>query len=181
MDLSQARDLLGVHWSSFVAAVYDPTVRATPGGVQMFVWQSLNNYYLSRGDALPQGAFGAVNSLLSLAGEQRRAGFSLSQALKTWQSSGLDQAITADHVGRSIDSSTFGGFTGLLQYRVIYQTTDIVDGEPQTSYRTWVAGRDLPESTSGLQSAIEDAAQLAAADYGNEWSGEASPVSILSF
>lgn len=181
IPLAQARDLLGLHWSAFVAAVYDPQVRATPGGVQQYVWQSLNNYYLSRGEAIPRGSFQAVNALLSLAGQQRNAGLNLSQSLARLERTGIDQAITAAHIAPAIDSTARPQTRFAPQFRAIYQTAQIIDGERQISTLTHDFSYDLPQSLSGLQAEIEAAAQLQAADYGYEWGGEAVAVNLQSY
>ena len=181
MDLGAARDLLGQHWSAFVGAVFDPTVRATPGGVQMYVWQSLNSFYLSQGETLPKGSFAAVNTLLNVAGQQYRASATLDQALASFQRTGRDQAITSGLIAPSIDSAALGTQPLGPQYRLTYQSLVMAEGEPVYLNLTHDAGYDLPQSLSGLQSLIDEAAQVAAADYGFEWGGVATPTAILAY
>lgn len=181
MDLNQARTLLGGQWPSIVGAVYDPVVRSTPGGVQQYVWASLRQSYLSRGEPLPVGSFAAVNRLLSLAGQQRAASLNLAAALSTFNTEGLNQTIGATHIAPSIDALGTGSQALGAQYRVIYETTHIINGEAVLTTLTHDVGRDLPQSLSQLQEQIEMAAQLEAADYGYEWGGIATPLSIQSY
>lgn len=181
MDLGQARGLLGQHWTAFVGAVYDPTVRATPGGIQSYVWQSIQNDYISRGESLPAGSFQAVNTLLRAAGEQYRAASNLSSALSSLEVNNQDVALTSAHWSNAVDARPLDQQPLGPQFRVTYMTQNIIDGEAVMAHQTWVAGYSLPESVSGLQSAIETAAQLEAADYGNEWGGVAVPVGIQAY
>lgn len=181
MDLASARDLLGQHWSAFVAAVYDPTVRAQPGGIQSYVWQSLNNFYLSRGESLPSGSFQAVNSLLSLAAGQRQAGLNLADALHSMEGTGIDQAITGNLIAPSIDSRPLDQQPLGAQHRLIFQAGFIVDGQPIFGNYTLDLGYDLPATLGGLNQAALDAATSQGLDYGWEFDGSAVPVSILSY
>lgn len=181
MDLNEARTLLGRQWPAIVAAVNDPVVRATPGGVQQYVWASMSRDYLSRGEAFPAGSLAAVNRLLSLAGQQRAASLALAGAITTSARSGLDQQISATHIAPSIDSLGPGSQALGTQYRVIYETQHIVNGEAVQAILTHDLGFQLPQSLSSLQSTIEQAAQVEAADYGYEWGGIATSLSIQSY
>lgn len=168
-------------FGTFQAAVNDPVVRATPGGVQQYVWQDLKNYYLSRGEPLPPGAFGAVNQLLSLAGQQRQAAANLSKAINTVETTGLDQGVLSPMIAPHLDTRNIQDMALGPQHRVVYQTTELVEGEPVLSYRTHDFGYDLPQSISALTDVTESAAQVSAADYGYEWGGKAIPVAIHSY
>ena len=181
VPLAQARQTLGASWPSIVAAVYDPVVRSTPGGVQQYVWAAVTRDFVSQGLPLPRGAFQAVNALLSLAGQQRAAGLNLARSLATFNTTGIDQGITSAHIAPAIDSTARPQTAFAPQFRAIYRTQQIIDGERQTSYLTHDFGFDLPQSASALQAEIEAAAQLQAADYGYEWGGEATAVSIQSY
>lgn len=165
----------------FQAAVNDPVVRSQPGGVQQYVWGALTNHYASRGETLPPGGLAAVNQLLSLAGQMRRASGELSGALATHQGTGFDQAITGSMISSHLDARPLSEQKLGRQYRAVYLSQEIVEGEPVLSYRTHDFGSDLPQSTSALQDEIEAAAQVSAADYGYDWGGVATPVSILSY
>jgi hypothetical protein len=181
MDLAQARTTLGQHWPSVVAAVFDPQVRATPGGVQQYVWASLGNYYISRGENLPAGSFAAVNRLLSLAGQQRQAQATLSQAMLALERTGIDPMLTSAHIAPSIDSRGPGEQALGPQYRATYLSQELVDGVPHLEYRTHDLGYALPQSLTELQNRVEMAAQIEAADYGYEWGGVATPIAIQSY
>lgn len=165
----------------FQAAVNDPEVRARPGGVQQYVWQAVTNEFAARGEPLPQGSFQAVNQLLSLAGQQRRASMALAQGLGLAERSGLDQAVTGEMISSHLDARPLGEQGLGRGYRAVYLSKEIVDGEEVLSYRTHDFGPDLPQSVSGLQATIDEAAQLEASDYGYEWGGMATPVSILAY
>jgi hypothetical protein len=165
----------------FQTALNDPQVRSQPGGVQMYVWQGLQNDYLSRGEALPAGAFQAVNQMLSLAGQHRRAASLLSSALAGSEQTGFDRSILAEMSAPSLDSRAINDMPLGPQFRAVYLTQDIVEGEPVLSYKTHDLGYNLPQSVSALTATVEEAAQITAADYGFEWGGVATPVAIHSY
>lgn len=181
MDTPEAVRLLGQHWAPFVAAVFDPEVRAQPGGVQQYVWASLNNYYASRGESLPKGSFQAVNRLLSLAGQQRAAQLSLSRTLAAVEQSGVDRMLAAQQIAPSVNARPLSQLALGPEYRVTYVSSHIVDGVPQRVTLTHDLGRDLPQSASQLRQVVEQAAQLQAADYDFEWGGIATPIAIQSY
>lgn len=165
----------------FQAAVNDPTVRATPGGVQSYVWAAITRDFVSRGEPLPAGAFQAANQLLSLAGQQRRAGEVLSAGLRSQEEGPFDVALTADFAAPHLDTRALNEQVLGPQHRVVYLTQDLVEGEPVLSYKTHDFGYNLPQSIADLNQQIEDAAQITAADYGFEWGGVATPVGIYSY
>lgn len=160
-------------WGSFQRAVNDPQVRATPGGVQQYVWQSVRNDFLSRGENLPPGSFQAVNQLLGLAGQQRRAVQNLNRAISDYQRTGLDQAITAQHLAADIDSRSLDARLGGDRYRIRFQAPMTIEGELVNVPLTWDPGLELPQTVSGLLAGLDDAAMAAAQDYDYEYQGEA--------
>jgi len=168
-------------FGTFQAAVNDPQVRATPGGVQQYVWQDLRNYYLSRGEPLPPGSFAAVNQLLSLAGQQRRAQLALSSAYRQREETGQPGTITAGMISTHLDTRALGEQKEGAQHRVVYLTSNIVDGRPILSHQTHDFGYALPQTLDTLNELVASAAQVEAADYGYEWGGIAEPVAILSY
>lgn len=172
---------LSGYFGVFQAAVNDPAVRAQPGGIQQYVWQALTNEYASRGETLPQGSFQAVNQLLSLAGQQRRAGEELSAALRREEAGPFAVAIDANMAAPHLDTRALNEQVLGPQHRVVYITQDLVEGEPVLSYKTHDFGYNLPQSIADLQAQVEDAAQITAADYGFEWGGVATPVGIYSY
>lgn len=172
---------LGGAWGAMRAAVGDPVVRAQPGGIQQYVWQSISNDFLSRGEAIPPGAFQAVNRGISLAAQQYRSEQNLSRALAGFARTGIDQSISAqDHIAPSIDARPLDQLPLGPTYRVTYLTSTLVGGEPLLHYETWVSAYP-PESLSGLADAVTEAAQFQAADYNFEWLGVATPVSIQAY
>lgn len=181
MELGDARDLLGQHWSAFVGAVFDPEVRSQPGGIQSYVWASLNSFYLSRGETTPPGSFQAVNTLLSLAGQQYRAQATLGQAVNALDRTGVDQAIHAGMIAPAVDAGPLGSQPLGPQYRITYEALAMVEGQPVFLTLTHDAGFDLPQSLSGLQDLIDTAAPVALSDYDLEFGGVASPVAILAY
>jgi hypothetical protein len=168
-------------FGTFQRAVNDPAIRAVAGGVQMYVWQDLRNEYLSRGESLPAGAFQAVNQLLSLAGQQRRASAALSEAFLRKEQTGLEAALLSNHTAPAIDSRALNDMVSGPQHRVIYRSLLLVEGEPILQEFTHDFGFDLPQSLSGLQDQVDAAAQIVAADYEYEWGGAAVPLSIQSY
>lgn len=168
-------------FGTFQAAVNDETVRRTPGGVQQYVWQDLRNYYLSRGEPLPAGSFQAVNQLLTLAGQQRRAQIELSKAYRLREETGRPVGIHAGMIASHLDARALNDRPEGSQHRVVYLTSNIVDGEAIISHQTHDFGYALPDNLDTLGELIESAAQLEAADYGYEWGGVAEPVAILAY
>jgi len=168
-------------FGTFQAAVNDPEVRRQPGGIQQYVWQDLRNYYLSRGEPLPTGAFQAVNQLLVLAGQQRRAQTELSRAYRLQEETGLPQGIHAGMIAPHLDTRAPGAQTGGAQHRVVYLTSHVVEGQLVLSHQTHDFGFALPQSLTTLNELVESAAQVEAADYGYEWGGIAEPLAIVSY
>jgi hypothetical protein len=168
-------------FGQFQAAVNDPALRAIPGGVVQYVWQDIQQHYAARGESLPAGSFQAVNQLLSLAGQQRRAQLALSRSALAAEETGRPQAITAAHIAPHLDTRALNAMPGGAQHRVVYLTQEIVEGQPVLSYRTHDFGFALPQTLATMNELISSAAQIAAADYGYEWSGVAEPVAIYSY
>jgi hypothetical protein len=168
-------------FGTFQAAVNDPEVRAQPGGVQSYVWQDLRNYYLSRGEPLPSGAFAAVNQLLSLAGQQRRAQTELSKAYARREETGQPISVHAGMIAPHLDTRPLDQQKQGAQHRVVYLTAHIIDGQTVLSHQTHDFGYALPQSLDTLGELVESAAQLEAADYGYEWAGIAEPLAIVSY
>ena len=168
-------------WPSFVGAVNDPVLRAQPGGIGAYVWASVRNDYLGRGEALPPGAFQAVNAGLSLAGAQRRASLALQQASDFVARTGIDQGITAEHISRAIDAAPLGSQPLGPQHRITYTAGFIIGGVLVDVTLTHDAGYDLPQSISALNDLIDQAAQAAAADYGYEYTGSSAVLSIQAY
>jgi hypothetical protein len=168
-------------FGTFQAAVNDPVVRSQPGGVQSYVWQDLRNYYLSRGEPLPKGAFQAVNQLLTLAGQQRRAQEELSKAFRLREETGQTRGITSSMIAPHLDSRPLGATPEGPQHRVVYLTAHIVEGQTVLSHQTHDFGFALPQNLDTLNELVASAAQVEAADYGYEWAGIAEPLAILSY
>jgi hypothetical protein len=177
----EALQIIPRGWVYAQQAVNDPQVRALPGGVQQYMWQSLNNDYLSRGESLPQGSFQAVNTLLSVAGQQRQASLRLSEAQLGMEQTGFNAPILAQHIAPAIDAEPSHLQPFGPQYRITYMSQEIIDGEAFANYRTHDSGLYLPQSLNQLQSLIEEAAAFEAQDYGYEWGGVATPVAIHSY
>lgn len=160
-------------WGSFQSAVNDPEIRNVPGGVQQYVWASVRNDYLGRGENLPAGSFAAVNELLSLAGRQRAAATQLGRAVTEFQRTGIDRAIMAgEHTAADIDARSLNQQANGPDWRVRFEYGVTVDGEPVMLRGTWDPGILKPQSVSGLLDAVEQAAQTLAEDYGYEYAGD---------
>lgn len=169
-------------WGSFQAAVNDPVVRSQPGGVQSYVWASVRQDFLSRGDPLPAGSFAAVNELLSLAGQQRRARNELQSASNEVFRSGRDQTlIEGSHTALDIDAR-FPHGDSRERWRVGFEYSVLVDGQEVMLRGLWDVGpQEKPQSFSDLQAQIEEAAQVQAADYEYEYAGAAALTQITTY
>ena len=165
----------------FQAAVNDPELRNRPGGVTQYAWAAVTQDFAARGEPLPAGAFQAVNQLLSLAGQQRRAQQELSAGLSRQEEGPFNQAILSNMAAPHLDTRALNEMVLGPQHRVVYITQDLVEGEPILSYKTHDFGYNLPQSIADLQAQVEDAAQITAADYGFGWGGVATPVGIYSY
>lgn len=180
MELATARDLLGRHWGSFLAAVNDPEVRGQPGGVQSFVWQTLRNDYLSRGEPLPAGAFQAVNTLLGVAGSARRASLALARDITEVNRSGLDRSLVAEHLARDIDARDLGQMPLGPEWRIRFEVAFNVEGESLRQWITWDPGLNPPGTVQELLDSSEDVAQLLAGDYGVDYEGLTGGFSVTT-
>lgn len=149
--------------------------------VQSYVWNDIRQYYAERGEPLPPGAFQAVNQLLSLAGQQKRAQVNLAAGLSRQEQGPFNVGITQEMTAPHLDTRALNEMPLGPQHRVVYITQDLVEGEPVLTYKTHDYGYNLPQSIAQLNADVEDAAQITAADYGFEWGGVATPVGIYSY
>jgi hypothetical protein len=177
---SASQNPLSHLWGSFQAAVNDPDVRAQPGGVQQYVWASVRSDFLSRGENLPPNSFAAVNELLSLAGQQRAANTRLQAAINSYQKTGLDAAIMAEHTAPDIDSRALNEQLLGPAFRIRYEAPFMADGGEIFLPLTWDPGIQIPQSISELMSGLDEAAFTEAGDYGYEYSGGATVVGITT-
>src|SRR5881397_2655299 len=147
-------------FGTFQAAVNDPTVRRTPGGVQQYVWQDLRNYYLARGEPLPRGSFAAVNQLLSLAGQQRRAQLELSKGYRIREETGRNPSIHAGMIAPHLDTRALNEMPEGARHRVVYLTSNVVEGEAILGHQTHDFGYALPQTLNSLNELVSSAAQI---------------------
>lgn len=158
-------------WGSFQAAVNDPELRGRPGGIQQYVWASVRNDYLGRGEAIPAGAFQAVNQLLSLAGQQRRASNELAQSIDLWQRAGLDQALTSSHWSWDVNARDLNqqplGPNGIVRFTAVYE----VEGESVLMRLSDRFGAAWPQSVGDLIDRINESAAAYADEYDVEFAG----------
>lgn len=168
-------------WGSYQAAVSDPVLRAQPGGIQQFVWASIRNDFLSKGEVIPAGAFAANNALLSLAGQQRAANLKLQDAITKYRATGIDSAlIAANHTAADIDSRPAHQQPNGPEWRIRFQYGTIVEGEQFTERGTYNPGLGKPQSISQLLGQIDDAAAAISENYGFEYAGGAEILGITA-
>src|SRR5205823_4224852 len=136
--------------------------------------------FLSKREPLPPGSFQAVNSLLSLAGQQRRATDELDRAIATYRRTGLDQALTGAQIAPDIDSRSLDARLGGAMYRIRYEAAVQVEGDIVMTRFTWDPGLELPQTVSGLLDSLDAEAATAAEDYGWTYDGDAAVLSITS-
>lgn len=165
-------------WGIANRAVRDPELRARPGGVVQNVWEAYKQTYLDRGEVPPPLGIRDVNPLISTASAQYRAETQLANSINTYNRTGLDQAIGANHIAADIDRRAGAGDVSPAFYRVRYSSLINVDGETMTRFRTWSPQMNLPNSVSGLLSALDEAARADAEDYDEEHAGLGGLISI---
>src|SRR5438094_2210584 len=89
-------------WAQAVAAWSDPELAKGGGSKVQFVWQSIQQDALSRGETLPAGSFQQVNTLLSASARVNRAMLQLGKDTLRSNRTGVDQAISAAHIAPDI-------------------------------------------------------------------------------
>jgi hypothetical protein len=181
MEIPQARSILGGQWPMIQAAVGHPEVYRPAGGLQAYVWGQVRTYYAKRGQALPQGAFQAVNALLGAAGTQNRAAIALSRTMRLQERTGFTQALTAAHIAPAVDTRSLSQMPRGPRYKVVYRSLRSQGGISVVKDKTHIFGYALPQDLSSLQDAITTASQIDAADYEQEWEGADVPISIQSY
>lgn len=180
MALSQgARNIASV-WTDIQRAVRDPELRSTPGGITQYVWNAYQQSYLAQGLNPPPATIQDMGQLVSIASAQARAESSLQRSIDTYQRTGLDQALTADHFAPDINARELGSVPGGPDLRVRFAINLVSEGSAVTQWLTWDPGINQPQSVSGLLGGLEDAGRAAAEDYGNEYGGITGDISIAT-
>lgn len=166
---------------AFFTARSDPQVRNTPGGPMSYVWASIHSDFENAGLPVPPNAFQAVNEMWRWTSTVVQADAALSKSLFAWQDTGRDQALGSQHVAESIDGRPLDQRPEGSQFRVVYKTVYSVEGQTFTDTFQHDFGYNLPETVSGLYSAVEEAAAVQVSDYGYDWEGVAVPISIRAY
>lgn len=167
--------------AAFFTARTDPEVRAVPGGAMMYVWQSIYSDFQNSGTPIPPGAFQAVNQLWKWSSEVVNADNVLAKGLSTLDATGRDQAIDASFVGESLGARPLDQRPEGAQFSVVYRTVYSVDGEPFVDTFQHDFGYNLPQTLGALNDAIDEAAASQVSDYGYEYEGVATPISIRAY
>lgn len=158
--------------------VRDPELRARPGGVTQFVWESYKQKYLEAGQEPPPLGVQMVNRLYSVAAEKYRAERELGGAIETFRRTGLDQALTGRMFARDYDTPG-GALPGSDRpIRVRFGVQVSYYGETYTRYLTWEPGLEVPQSTSGLLDALADVGASRLEQYGEEFDALSDEVSL---
>ena len=158
-------------WGIVNRAVRDPELRARPGGVVQNIWESYKQFYVGAGLVPPPLGVQQVNTLYSIAAAQARAELELSRSIQTYNRTGLDQAITGQHIARDIDSRTLGGGAAPAFHRVRFGIQVDAGTGPIDRYVTWSPELNLPGTVSGLLDALTEHGAAAAEDYGEDYIG----------
>jgi hypothetical protein len=146
-------------WGSAVAAWNDPELAKGGGSKVQFIWQSIQQDALARGETLPSGGFQQVNALLSASARVNRAQLQLGQDTVRVNRSGVDQAITAAHIAPDIDSRALDAMPAGPNYRVKFRVDATAGGIPMTPWLTWSPGANLPATINGLFDSLDIVAQ----------------------
>lgn len=168
-------------WGHAQNAYRDPELRARPGGVTQFLWETFKQTYLARGQQPPAVTIQDMNRLVSLAGQQWRAERRLNGAINTFRTTGLDQALTAEHFAPDIDSRSPSQQPMGPNYRIRFNATYLVEGVAQELHFTWDPGLAAPVSTADLVGGLEEAGMGFAEDYGHTFVGLGADVSVTTF
>jgi hypothetical protein len=147
------------YWGSAVAAWNDPALPVGGGSKVQFVWQSIQQDYLSRGETLPPGSFQQVNTLLSASARVNRAMLQLGKDTLAVNRTGIDRAVTADHIAPDINTRPPDQLPAGPNYNVRFRADLTVGGMGFTQWLTWKPGANLPATIQGLQESLGIVAQ----------------------
>jgi hypothetical protein len=153
-------------WAQAVAAWSDPELAKGGGSKVQFIWQSIQQDTLGRGETLPSGSFAQVNTLLSASAAVNRAMLQLGKDTVASTRSGIDQAITGAHIARDIDTRDPGAMPAGPNYRVRFRADLNAGGLTMTQWFTWPPGANLPATVFGLQDSLDIVGRGFAEDYG---------------
>lgn len=165
----------------FFTARNDPEVLASPGGPAQYVWASIRSDFLRQGEPLPPNSIQAVNEMWKWSSRVENADNNLARALTHLETTGYDTALTSAHIGDAIDARSLSERPLGDQHIAIYKWSYSVEGQEFTDIIQHDFGYDLPETVAGLRDALNSAAEVAAADYGFQWTGTATPISIRAY
>lgn len=166
---------------AFFTARNDPEVRAVPGGPMMYVWQSIYSDFQNSGTPLPPNAFMAVNQLWKWSSEVTNADNTLARSLRTLDATGRDQAIDASFISDSLGARPLDQRPEGPQFNVVYRTVYSIEGETFVDTFQHDFGYALPQTVGALNDALDEAAALQVSDYGYEYEGVATPISIRAY
>jgi hypothetical protein len=147
------------YWGSAVAAWNDPELAKGGGSKVQFVWESIKQDYAAAGETLPAGGFQQVNALLSASAAVNRAMLQLGKDTLAVNLTGVDRAITADHIAPDISSRPLDQQPAGPNYLVRFRADMTAGGLGFTQWLTWSPGNYLPATIQDLQSSLDVAAQ----------------------
>lgn len=168
-------------WGHAQSAYRDPTLRAAPGGVTQYLWEAWKQSYLARGEQPPKVTIQDMNRLVSQAGQQWRSEQRLNASINVFRTTGLDQAITAEHVTPDVDSRSPSQQPLGPNYRIRFDATYLIEGVAQELTFTWEPGIQAPTSVGDLLDGLTEAGEGFAEDYGTDFVGLGGNISITSF
>jgi hypothetical protein len=153
-------------WAQAVAAWNDPELAKGGGSKVQFIWQSIQQDSLARGETLPTGSFQQVNALLSASARVNRAMLDLGRSTLAVGRTGIDQAIEGRHIAPDIDSRDPGAQPAGPNYRIRFRANLNAGGLSMTQWFTWSPGAYLPGTVQSLQDSLDLVGRGFAEDYG---------------
>lgn len=153
------------YWSTAVAAWNDPELAKGGGPRVQYIWNSISQDYLARGETMPPGSFGYVNALISASAAVARAQNALAADWSAVQRSGFDRAINASHIARDIDSRELNQQPAGPNFRVRFRADVQAGGVGMTQWFTWQPGANLPATVGQLMNSLDIVGRGFAEDY----------------
>lgn len=147
------------YWGLAVGAWADPALPPGGGSKVQFIWQSIQQDALARGETLPFGSFQQVNALLSGSARVNRALLQLGKDTLAVNRTGIDRALTADHIAPDINTRSLDQQPAGPNFTVRFRADLTVGGLGFTQWLTWKPGANLPATIMGLQQSLDVVAQ----------------------
>lgn len=158
-------------WGYVQAAVNDPELIGL-GAKTQYIWRAYQERVLPElGPGAPPLTIRDVGQLTSLAYSQRNARAQLQRAVLTAERTGFDQAIIPSMFAPDLDTPAGAGLVrpGLARIRFGVSMTE--GGIAAEQILTYEPGLSGPQTVREMRQLAQDAAQVFAEKYGNEFEG----------